>query len=223
MRRRPSARGTTHSPGRFMMRFMKGLSPTGSSPLSPSIQTHAAPYRCQRSSPGCSLPATDPAFFDRRSHPDHRELDHRSTSTARRCSSRHRDVVLPVAAAGPGSRAGGSRPSDVPGRPARRRLRLQSTPHCCSREKRRPVRNWVAWCDSSSAFPYITCPVRPSASRSSFNWNPGIASSSVSTDMTEDNDTAPADGESWTSPFGIERGKRKACSPRLALAELEAP
>jgi hypothetical protein len=61
------------------------LSPTGSSPLSLSIQTHAAPYRCQRSSPDCSLPATDPAFFDRRSHPDHRVLDHRSTSTARRC------------------------------------------------------------------------------------------------------------------------------------------
>ena len=39
---------------------------------------HAAPYRCQGSSPGSSRPATDPAFFDRRSHPDHR------------CSSRHR-------------------------------------------------------------------------------------------------------------------------------------
>jgi hypothetical protein len=32
----------------------------------------------------------------------------------------------------------------------------------------------------------------------------------ISTDVTEDKDTTPADGESWTSPFGIERDKRKA-------------
>ena len=36
------------------------LSPTESSPLSPSIRTRAAPYRCQRSSPGCSAPPTEP-------------------------------------------------------------------------------------------------------------------------------------------------------------------
>ena len=28
--------------------------------------------------------------------------------------------------------------------------------------------------------------------------------------MTEDNDTAPADGESWTNPLSIEIDKRKA-------------
>jgi hypothetical protein len=32
----------------------------------------------------------------------------------------------------------------------------------------------------------------------------------ISTDMTEDNDTAPADGESWTNPLSIEIDKRKA-------------
>jgi hypothetical protein len=36
----------------------------------------------------------------------------------------------------------------------------------------------------------------------------------ISTDMTEENDAAPAHRESWTSPFGIERDK--------CIAELEA-
>ena len=38
---------------------MARLSPTGLSPWSPSTRTRAGPYRCQRSSPGCSLPVTD--------------------------------------------------------------------------------------------------------------------------------------------------------------------
>ncbi len=33
----------------------------GSSPLSPSTRRRAAPYRCQRSSPGCSRPVTERA------------------------------------------------------------------------------------------------------------------------------------------------------------------